>query len=244
MPALVLRALQHHNEMAPNQTALSATTMSPLVTDANSHHLQHQPCVYTAFSSKRRRLSPYLVHDTLTSPNPSGVEQALPSTAHASSSARKLPPTIPADIRFYVPGCVIDSATLPLAAVGGVSTVATTGSTIYHTLVGNSIYSDTSMTRHIPQRMSLCPTSATLPSRPYPGIVAGNPALFYIYQPQPMGPNMSALECWQSQLGHATTPPPLVVDLEDYNSDSSAVTNEMPHLSYPMLPSRSSRASA
>eukprot|EP00978_Attheya_sp_CCMP212_P015468 scaffold39926_cov35-Attheya_sp.AAC.2 len=229
--------------MAPNRTALSATMMSPLTTDATSHHLQHQPCVYTAFSSKRRRLSSYLVHDTLTSPNPFGVEQALPSTAHASSSARKLPPTIPAVIRFYVPGCVIDSVTLPFAAVGGVSTVATTSSTIYHTLVGNSLYSDTSMPRHIPQRMSLCPTSTTLPSRPYPSIVAGNPARFYTYHPQPMGSNMSALE-WQSQLGHATTPPPLVVDLKDYNSNNSAVTDEMPHLSYPMLPSHSSRASA
>eukprot|EP00978_Attheya_sp_CCMP212_P005899 scaffold13182_cov64-Attheya_sp.AAC.3 len=122
--------------MAPNQTALSATTMSPLTTDATSHHLhspqsrEHQPCVYTAYSSKRQHLSSYLVHDRLTSPNPFGVEQALPSTAHASSSARKLPPTIPAGIRFYIPGCVIDSVTLPLAAVGGVSTVATTGSTI------------------------------------------------------------------------------------------------------------------
>eukprot|EP00978_Attheya_sp_CCMP212_P015880 scaffold41044_cov68-Attheya_sp.AAC.5 len=59
-----------------------------------------------------------------------------------------------------------------------------------------------------------------------------------------MGFNMSAV-AWQSQLGHATTPPPLlVVDLEDYNSDSSAVTDEMPQLSYPMRPSRPSRASA
>eukprot|EP00978_Attheya_sp_CCMP212_P049249 scaffold636959_cov110-Attheya_sp.AAC.1 len=212
--------------MAPNQTTLSATTMSPLTTDATSHHphspqsREHQPCVYTAFSSKRRRLSSLLVHDTLTSSHPFGVEQALPSTAHASSSARQLPPTIPAVIRFYVPGCAIDSATLPLAAVGGVSTVATTGSTIYYTLVGNSLYSDTSMPRHIPQRMPLCPTSATLPFRPYPSIAASNHARFYTYQPQPMGLNMSALE-WQSQLGHANTPPPLVVDLDDYNSDSS-----------------------
>eukprot|EP00978_Attheya_sp_CCMP212_P029744 scaffold106753_cov50-Attheya_sp.AAC.2 len=113
--------------MAPKQTALSSTTMSPLTTDATSHHLhsshsrEHQPCVSltTAFSSKRRRLSSSLIHDTLTSPNPFGVDQALPSTAHAFSLAHTLPPTIPAVIHFYVPGCVIDSVTLPLAAVGG-----------------------------------------------------------------------------------------------------------------------------
>eukprot|EP00978_Attheya_sp_CCMP212_P005575 scaffold12512_cov48-Attheya_sp.AAC.2 len=99
------------------------------------------------------------------------------------------------------------------------------------------------MPRHIPQRMPLCPTSATLPFRPYHSIVASNHACFYTYQPQPMGLHMSALE-WQSQLGHATTPPPLVVDLDDYNSNSSAVTDEMPPLSYPMLPSHPSRASA
>eukprot|EP00978_Attheya_sp_CCMP212_P005574 scaffold12512_cov48-Attheya_sp.AAC.1 len=94
--------------MAPNQTALSGTTrMSPLTTEATSHHphspqsREHQPCVYTAFNSKRRRLSSFLVHYTFTSSHPFGVEQALPSTAHASSSAhRKLPPTIPAVIRF------------------------------------------------------------------------------------------------------------------------------------------------
>eukprot|EP00978_Attheya_sp_CCMP212_P024740 scaffold78230_cov61-Attheya_sp.AAC.11 len=64
--------------------------------------------------------------------------------------------------------------------------------------------------------------------------MAGNPARFYTYQPQPMGSNMSAL-AWQSQLGHATTPPPLIVDLEDCNSDSSTATDEMPtSLSYPM----------
>eukprot|EP00978_Attheya_sp_CCMP212_P001137 scaffold2363_cov69-Attheya_sp.AAC.2 len=226
--------------------------MSPLTTDATSHHLhsshsrEHQPCVSltTAFSSKCRRLSSSLIHDTLTSPNPFGVDQeALPSTAHAFSLAHTLPPTIPAVIRFYVPGCVIDSATLPLAAVGGVSTVATTGSTIYHTLVRNSLYSDTSMSRYIPQRIPACPASAMLPSRPYPSIVANNQARFYTYQPQPMGLNMSALE-WQSQLGHATIPPPLVVDLDDYNSDSSAVTNDMTRLSSPMLPGHSSRASA
>eukprot|EP00978_Attheya_sp_CCMP212_P013795 scaffold34813_cov40-Attheya_sp.AAC.1 len=213
--------------------------MSPLTTDATSHNLhsppqsrEHQPCVYTAFRSKRRRISSYLAHDTLISPNPFGVEQLLPSTAHASSSACRPPTTIPAVIRFYVPGFVIDAATLPLAAVRGVSTVATTGSTIYHILVENSLNSATSMPNHIPQRMLLCPTAATSPSRPYPSIIAGNPARFYTYQPHPMGSNMSAALAWQSQLGHATTPPPLVVDLEDYNSDSSAATDEMPRLSY------------
>eukprot|EP00978_Attheya_sp_CCMP212_P037388 scaffold175753_cov63-Attheya_sp.AAC.2 len=135
--------------MAPNQTALSATTMSPFTTDATSHNpqsLEHQPCVYSAFSSKRRRIR-------------------HPST------------TIPAVIRIYVPGFVIDaSSTLPLAAVGGDHTVTTTGSTIYHTLVENSLNRATSMPNHVPQRMLLHPTVATSPSRPYPSIVAGNPA--------------------------------------------------------------------
>eukprot|EP00978_Attheya_sp_CCMP212_P041028 scaffold230379_cov65-Attheya_sp.AAC.1 len=144
--------------MAPKQTALSNTTMSPLTTDATSHHphsphfREHHPGVSltTAFSSKRRRLSSSLVPDTLPSPNPFGVDQALPSTAHASSSACTLPPTIPAVIRFYVPSCVIGSATLPRAAVGGVSTVAISDSTIYHNREGNSLYRDASMSRHIP----------------------------------------------------------------------------------------------
>eukprot|EP00978_Attheya_sp_CCMP212_P033001 scaffold131258_cov72-Attheya_sp.AAC.1 len=140
--------------------------MSPLTTDATSHNLhspqsrEHQPCVYTAFSSKRRRISSYLAHDTLISPYPFGVEQLLPSTAHASSSARRHPTTIPAVIRIYVPGFVIDAlSTLPLAAVGGDRTVATTGSTIYHTLVENSLNRATSMPNHIPQRMLLRPTA-------------------------------------------------------------------------------------
>eukprot|EP00978_Attheya_sp_CCMP212_P024741 scaffold78230_cov61-Attheya_sp.AAC.12 len=104
--------------MAPNQTALSATTMSPLTTDATSHNsqsLEHQPCVYSAFSSKRRRISSYLSHDMLISPHLLGVKQLLPSTAHAHRSARRHPTTIPAVIRIYVPGFVIDaSSTLPL----------------------------------------------------------------------------------------------------------------------------------
>eukprot|EP00978_Attheya_sp_CCMP212_P008436 scaffold19845_cov34-Attheya_sp.AAC.2 len=283
--------------MAPNQTALSATTMSPLTTDATSHsgvvginlgacargpraaesnefqgwcgdalrqayknrflsfeffdatshnHNPHSPqsrahqlCVYTAFTSKRRRISSHLSHDTLISPNPFGVEQLPPSTAHAYRSAHRHPTTIPAVIRIYVPvpGFVIDApSTLPLAAVGGDRTTGTTGSTIYHTLVENSLNLNraTSMPNHIPQHMLLHPTVATSPSRPYPSIVAGNPARFYTYQPQPMGSNMSALAWHQSQLGHATTPPPLIVDLDDYNSDSSTATDEMPSLSYPM----------
>eukprot|EP00978_Attheya_sp_CCMP212_P042662 scaffold263959_cov40-Attheya_sp.AAC.1 len=106
--------------MAPNQTALSATTMPPLTTDATSRNPQspqsreHQSC----------------------------VEQLLPATAHAHRSAPRHPTTIPAVIRIYVPGFVINaSSTLPLAAVGGDRTVATTGSTIYHTLVENSLNS-------------------------------------------------------------------------------------------------------
>eukprot|EP00978_Attheya_sp_CCMP212_P032038 scaffold123359_cov32-Attheya_sp.AAC.1 len=87
------------------------------------------------------------------------------------------------------------------------------------------------------------PASATLPFRPYPSLVVTNQARFYTYQPQPMGLNLSAFE-WQSQLGHATIPPPLVVDPDDYNSDSSSVTNAMPHLSSPLLPGPPSRASA
>eukprot|EP00978_Attheya_sp_CCMP212_P033297 scaffold133765_cov60-Attheya_sp.AAC.11 len=238
--------------MAPKQTALSTTTMSSLTTDATSHHphsphfREHHPCVSlpTAFSSKRRRLSSSLIPDTLTAPNPFGVNQTLPSAArHASSSGRTLPPTIPAVIRFYVPSCVIGSVPLPRAAVGGVSTVAISDSTIYHNREGNSLSCDTSMSRHIPQRIPLCPASATLPFRPYPSLVATNQARFYTYQPKPMGLNLSAFE-WQSQLGHETIPPPLVIDPDDYNSDSSSVTNAMPHLSSPMLPGPPSRASA
>eukprot|EP00978_Attheya_sp_CCMP212_P028644 scaffold99548_cov63-Attheya_sp.AAC.3 len=81
--------------------------------------------------------------------------------------------------------------------------------------------------------MLLRPTVATSPSSSYPIIVSVNPARFYTYQPPPMGSNLSAL-AWRSHLGHATTPPPLTADLEGYNSNSSAATNDMPSLSYPM----------
>eukprot|EP00978_Attheya_sp_CCMP212_P033883 scaffold139047_cov63-Attheya_sp.AAC.1 len=85
----------------------------------------------------------------------------------------------------------------------------------------------------VSRSLSLHPTIATSPSRSYPSIVSGNPARFYTYQPQPMGSNLSAL-AWRSHLGHATTPPPLIIDIDGYNSDSSAATDDMPSLSYPM----------
>eukprot|EP00978_Attheya_sp_CCMP212_P003848 scaffold8181_cov78-Attheya_sp.AAC.1 len=79
--------------MAPNQTALSTTMMSPLTTHATATTSQSKnrcPYADSAFGSKYQRLSSTLNHEVLTVSYPLSIETLRPSVAQASLPAGAL----------------------------------------------------------------------------------------------------------------------------------------------------------
>eukprot|EP00978_Attheya_sp_CCMP212_P013259 scaffold33355_cov36-Attheya_sp.AAC.8 len=225
--------------MAPNRTALLSAITTSLLTTPDTTTTTHtpqskgrRPYADSAFSSKRQRISSYPSHETIISTHHC-LENSRPSTDHTPTSACSHPTIIHDAFRVSVSAFPISAspALLP-AAVGCDSTVATTGSNIYHTLAGVSANGAPTFPSHASQHMLPCNPVLTSQSSSYPIIFSDNPVLVYTFHSQPMGSSLSALT-WQSHLGTATTPPPLTANLEGYNSDSSVATNDIRNLSYP-----------
>eukprot|EP00978_Attheya_sp_CCMP212_P008664 scaffold20382_cov67-Attheya_sp.AAC.4 len=117
--------------MAPTQTALSTTMMSPLTTDdttTTSQPKRRCPYADSAFGSKYQCIISNLYHEAITANHPLGAENFRSSIDHASMSAGAHNTAIYASESAFATNASPDLP--PGATVSGDSTVANTGSTI------------------------------------------------------------------------------------------------------------------